>query len=83
MFQKFVQKKFVCVFRSREKGSTNWVSMKIAGTKIIADLEKCFEELISEKLQILLWDRPCLELIIVSSKFQALLFLQDKLLESV
>ena len=31
----------------------------------------------------LLRDRPCLELIIVSSNFQALLFLQDKLLESV
>ena len=32
---------------------------------------------------ILLQDRPCLEFIIVSSNFQALLFLQDKLLESV
>ena len=28
-------------------------------------------------------DGPCLELIIVSSNFQALLLLQDKLLESV
>ena len=37
----------------------------------------------SEKVLILLWDRPCLALIIVSSHFQALLFLQDKLLESV
>ena len=53
------------------------------GTKIIADPEKCFQELISEKLLILLRDRPCLELIIVSINFKALLFLQDKLLESV
>ena len=28
-------------------------------------------------------DRPCLELMFFSNKFQALLFLQDKLLESV
>ena len=49
----------------------------------MADPEKCFQELISEKLLILLWDRPCLESIIVSSHFQALLFLQEKLLESV
>ena len=40
-------------------------------------------ELISEKLLILLRNRPCLELIIVSSNFQVLFFLQDKLLESV
>ena len=53
------------------------------GTKMIADLEKCFQELISEKLLILLREMPCLELIIVSSNFQALLFLQDRLLESV
>ena len=53
------------------------------GTKIIADLEKCFRELISEKVLILLRDGPCLELIIVSSNFQALLLLQDELLESV
>ena len=53
------------------------------GTKIIADPENCFQELISEKLQIFLRDGPCLELIIVSSNFQALLLLQDKLLESV
>ena len=32
----------------------------------------------SEKLLILLRDRPCLELIFVSSNFQALLFLQYK-----
>ena len=44
---------------------------------------KCFQELISEKSLTLLPDRPRLELIIVSSNFQALLFLQDKLLESV
>ena len=46
------------------------------GTKIIAGPEKCFQELISEKLLILLRDRPCLELIIVSSNLQALLFLR-------
>ena len=50
---------------------------------MIADPEKCFQELISQKLLILLRDRPCLELILVSSHFQALPFLQDKLLESV
>ena len=46
------------------------------GTKITADPEKCCQELISEKLLILLRDRPCLESIIVSSNFQAFLFLQ-------
>ena len=46
------------------------------GTKIIADPDKCFRELISEKLLILLRDRPCLEFIIVSSNFQAFLFFQ-------
>ena len=46
---------------------------------------KCFQELVSEQLLILLQDRPCLELIIVSSTstVQALLFWQDKLLRSV
>ena len=53
------------------------------GTKIIADPEKCFQELIFEKLLIFLRDGSCLELIIVSSNFQTLLLLQDKLLESV
>ena len=43
----------------------------------------CFQELISGKLQIFWRDGPCLELIFVSSNFQALLLLQDKLLESV
>ena len=57
--------------------------MCTVGTKIIADPENCFQELISEKLLILLRERPRLELIIVSSNFQALLFWQDKLLESV
>ena len=48
------------------------------GTKILADPEKCFQELISEKLLILLRERPRLELIIVSSNFfHSLLFLQD------
>ena len=39
------------------------------------------EKLTSEKLLISLRDRPCMELITVSSNFQALLFLLDKLLE--
>ena len=43
---------------------------------MIADPEKCFQELISGKLPILLRDRPCLELIMISSNFQAFLFLQ-------
>ena len=37
----------------------------------------------SEILRILLRDRPCLELIIVSSNYKGLLLLYDKLLESV
>ena len=53
------------------------------GTKIIADPDKCFQELISKKLLILLWNGPCLELIVVFSNFQAFLLLHDKLLESV
>ena len=57
--------------------------MVTVGTKIIADPETCFQELISEKLLILLRDRPCLELLFVSSCYQALLFWQDKLLESI
>ena len=40
------------------------------GTKIISDPEKCFRELISGKLLILLRHRPCLEIIIFSSNFQ-------------
>ena len=55
----------------------------LSGPKFIADPEKCFQELISEKLLILLRDRACLDIIIVSSNFQASVFLQDKLLESV
>ena len=54
-----------------------------AGTTIIVDPEKCFQQLISEKLLILLRDWPWLESTIVSSNILALLFLQDKLLESV
>ena len=50
---------------------------------IIASPETFFQELISDKFLILLRDRPCLELTIASSTFQALVFLQDKLLESV
>ena len=60
-------------------------------TKIIAHCRdqnysgsgKCSPELISEKLLILLRERPRLELIIVSSNFKALFFFRDKLLESV
>ena len=58
-------------------------SLCTVGTKIIADPEKRFQELMSEKFLIFLWDGSCLELIIVSSNFQTLLLLQDKLLESV
>ena len=54
------------------------IMLALSGPKIIADLEKCFRELISENLLMLLQDGPCLELIIVSSNFQALLLLQDK-----
>ena len=53
--------------------------MITVGTKIIVDPEKSA----SRKLLILLRDRPCLELIIVSSNSQALLFVQVKLLEPV
>ena len=53
------------------------------GTKIIADPGECFQELISGKSLILLRDRPCLEIIIASSNFQASFFLLDELLESV
>ena len=49
----------------------------------IADPEKCFQEMLWEISLILLQDRPCPELIIVSSNFRGLLFLQDKLLASV
>ena len=52
------------------------VGTKISGSVILPGIN-------SEKLQILLRDGPCLELMIVSSHFQALLLLQDKLLESV
>ena len=57
----------------------------LLGPPIKADLQKGFQRLIFDKLLILLRDRPCLELIIVSSIlfFQALLLFQDKLLESV
>ena len=44
---------------------------------------KCFQELISETVLFLLRDRPCLKLFTVFNNFQALLFLQDDLLESV
>ena len=53
------------------------------GTKIIADPENSFQELIFKNLLNLLWDWPCLEIIIVCSNFQDLLFLQDRSLESV
>ena len=70
----------MCTFGSEE--SASHLSFTV-GTKIIVDPEKCVQELISEKLLILLRDRPCLQLIIVSRNFRALLFLQGKLLESV
>ena len=73
-------------FRRKKGSKPYWVgcnSGSTVGTKIIADPEKCFQELISEKFLILLRDWPSLELIIVSSNFQALLLLQEKLLESV
>ena len=54
-----------------------------AGTKVIADPETCFQELISDKSLNLLRDRPCLEFSLIPSNFQALLFLHHKLLESV
>ena len=54
------------------------------GSKSIADLEKCLQVFISEKVLMPLRDRPSLELMIVSSNnFQVLLLLQNKLLESV
>ena len=52
----------------------------------ICDQEPCMDfgpTSFSELPLFLLRDRPCLDLIIVSSNFQALFFLQDKLLESV
>ena len=42
-----------------------------------------FPGIISDKLLNLVQDRYCLELLIVSRNFKALLFLQDKLLPSV
>ena len=49
------------------------------GTKIIADPEKGFQELTSEKLLIFFRDGSCLELIIVSSNFQTLLALAGQI----
>ena len=46
------------------------VNPDTVGTKIIADPENSFQKLISHNLLILLWDRSCLELIIVSSSFR-------------
>ena len=62
-------KKFMCLF-------------SIVGTKSIANPAKCFQESVAEKRRMFLQDRLCLESMIVSSNFQALPFLQDKLLES-
>ena len=53
------------------------------GTKIIADPEKCFQELTSEKLLIFFAGWALSGINYPSSNFQALLLLQDKLLESV
>ena len=54
-------------------------------TKIIANPVKFIQELVSEKSLILLRDRPWVELIIISSNFEALHFalLAEKLLELV
>ena len=60
-----------------------WYFWPTVGTKIIADPETYFQAIVSEKLLIFLRDGRCLELIIVSSNLQALLLLQDNLLESV
>ena len=60
-----------------------YIYIHTVGTKIIADPENCFQELCSEKMLILLRERPCPEVFIVSSNFQASFFLQDKLLKSV
>ena len=69
-----------CLLRgSNPRVPTLRPQINTVGTKIIADPEKCFQELISEKLRILLrdWaDWPCLELNIISGNFQAFLFLQ-------
>ena len=51
--------------------------LKYFRNQIIADPKTCLQEFISGKLLILLRDKPCLELVIVSSNFQALLGLQD------
>ena len=59
-----------------------WCLQGTVGTKSIADPEE-FQGTNLWKSTDLLQDGPCLELIIVSSNFQALLFLQDNLLESV
>ena len=53
------------------------------GTKMIADPDFFFQEWIPEELLTLLRDGSCLDLFIVSSQFQALFLLHDKLLESV
>ena len=60
-----------------------WTYRIYCRDKSYSGSEKCFLQLISEKLLILLRDRSCLELLVVSSNFQALLPLPDKLLESV
>ena len=52
---------------------------KTAGTKVVADLEKCFQELISEKLLILLRDRPLLKLSNVSSNVQGFALLAGQI----
>ena len=49
--------------------------LSTVGTTIRADREKCFQELISENLLILLRDRPCLEIVIVSSNFSGFVLL--------
>ena len=69
--------------QKRRRDLTLSIFLEYCRDKNYSGSGKYFQELISEKLLTLLQDRPCLDLSIVSSKFQALLFFQDELLESV
>ena len=86
-----LQKKSVAATNSRKNYKKNKKKKKKPGGELIcknfggewycrdhnySGSGKCFQELISKKLLALLRDRPCLELIIIFSNFQALLFLQ-------
>ena len=52
------------------KNASKWCRKLSVRTKIIADPETCFQELMSEILLILLRDRPCLKLSIVPETFR-------------